>query len=449
MSRVSSSSIPTTGVGGSFIAVICAPAPATEIMIAQKSLASISVARVADITHVISRVLTPVNHVWTLVIGFANIKVVARWCAERAKAAQDLEKALEDVKLVRPPVEEKKAAEEPAYQRKQAIPSNEPFPVTSQKFSKKCHHLEQVPQSVKDPWTKATRRLIAYYDEASELARTNSAHVEAYEAAVATLSQEYLAELGHSDDLKGSISPEEMALGLARRRCGLPTLPKADVRFRVEACWLTFGIRFQLASLAQKAAEIFVKADVPTKVRSLWADMIEDILCSVERDALFTIDVARNSHSNRQIVRTVLFLIEAQYQVINHRVHRYLNPTRLGSLKDEARKAYAEAKAAVAKYGGQFREAMDTTTRPTDQQWLEDNYTLPADSNFEKWNTLLTQLEQGSFKNQVTSAQNSQTVKALMDKSFGTIPKLAVTTLVKRRHWETEGMRARLELVPN
>lgn len=83
MSRVSSSSIPTTGAGGSFIAVICAPAFATEITIAQKPRASINAARVADIAHVTFRVLSLVNHVWTLVIGFANIKGGARWCAER------------------------------------------------------------------------------------------------------------------------------------------------------------------------------------------------------------------------------------------------------------------------------------------------------------------------------------------------------------------------------
>ncbi|KIO17978.1 hypothetical protein M407DRAFT_226703 [Tulasnella calospora MUT 4182] len=340
---------------------------------------------------------------------------------DSAKAAQDLETALEDVKLVGVRVEEKEAAEEQAYQRKQAIPPNEPLPVTSKRFSKKCHHLEQVPQSIKEPWTKATRRLIAYYDEASELASATSAHVQAYEAAVATLSQEYLAELGHSNDLPGSMSPEDMALGLARRRCGLPALPKADVRFQVEACWLTFNIRFQLASLAQKAAGIFVKEDVPQKLRSLWADMIEDILYSVERDALLTIDVALNSQSNRQVVRTVLFLIEAQYQIISHRVDRYLNSIRLGSLKDEVRKAYAEAKAMVAKYGGQFREAMNS--RPTDQQWLEDNYITLANSIFEKWTILLTQLEKGSLNNQAPAAQNSQTVKALMDKCFGITPR--------------------------
>ncbi|KIO31502.1 hypothetical protein M407DRAFT_67906 [Tulasnella calospora MUT 4182] len=340
---------------------------------------------------------------------------------DNAKAAQDLEKALEDVRIVGVPVEEKEVAEEQAYQRKQAIRPNEPLPVTSKRFSKKCHHLKQVPQLIKDPWRKATRRLIAYYDEASELARATSAHVQAYEAAVATLSQEYLAELGNSNDLEGSISPEDMALGLARTRCGLPALPKADVRFRVEACWLTFYIRFQLASLAQRVAGIFVKGDVPKEVRSLWADMIEDILDSVERDALLTIEVAQNSHSNRQVVRTVLFLIEAQYQVISHRVDRYLSPIRLRSLKDEARKAYAEAKATVAKYGGQFREAMDS--RPADQQWLEDNYIIPADSIFEKWTILLTQLEEGSLNNQAPAAQNSQTVKVLMDKSFGITPR--------------------------
>ncbi|KAG8955995.1 hypothetical protein FRC04_006444 [Tulasnella sp. 424] len=358
-------------------------------------------------------------------ISEQNVATRCRWALglvrenvatfDSGKAAQDLEMALENAGSIELPVDSEGAIKD---RQQRAIGPDEPLPVPSKRFGHKSHYLEQIPAPIKDPWIKAIRRLIAYYLEAAKVARATSSHFQAYEAAVATLHQEYLTELGHPDDLPETVTPEDMALGLARTRCGIPAPPKANVRFRVEACWMTFNIRFQLASFAQEVAEIFVKAEVPKRIQSVWADMIEDILHTVERDALKAIHVARGSQSHRQILRTVLFLLEAQYQTFSHRVDRCLDSTRPQSLNDEARRGCAEAKATMAKYAQQFRDAMDS--RPANQQWLEANYITPAESIVAKWAAMETRLEEGSPNNQARDAEKGQVVKALMEGCFGT-----------------------------
>ncbi|KAG8898032.1 hypothetical protein FRC01_011055 [Tulasnella sp. 417] len=331
-----------------------------------------------------------------------------------AQISNNLEKALEKITPGERAVGGGEAEEELNKQEKKAIRPNEPLPVPSKRFDKKSPHLRPIPKSIKEAWVKATRRLLAYYEDASKVAGTTSSHVRAYEAAVATLYRQYLEELGHSSNLPG-VTPEDMALGLARKHCGLSAPPKADVRFRVEACWLTFNIRFHMITLAQKVAEILVRAKIGEMVRTHWADMIEDIIYSVERDASMAIEVARKSQSNRQIVRTALFLMEAQYQAFSHRVDRYLSPGRLDNLKDEARDGCAKAKVAMEQYSRLFREAMDF--RLSDQQWLKDNFGAPAEAIVAKWAALITRLDGGYTP--VTDAEKREIVKALMGGFLG------------------------------
>ncbi|KAG8955990.1 hypothetical protein FRC04_006439 [Tulasnella sp. 424] len=332
-----------------------------------------------------------------------------------AKFCKDLEKDLAKVPATELPVGGGEAEQELDAREKKTIRSNESLPVPSKRFDKKSHHLVGTPKVIKDAWIKATRRLIGYYDDASKVAATTSSHVRAYEAAVATLHRQYLSELKDSDYVPATITHADMALGLARKACGLPAPPKADVRFRVEACWLTFNIRFHMVTLAQKVAEILVKAKVAEKVRSRWADMIEDIIYSIERDASMAIDLAQKSQSNRQVVRTVLFLMEAQYQASSHRVDRYLIPGRLENLKKEVRDGCAKAKVTMDQYGRLFREAMDF--RLPDQQWLKDNYGTPAEAIVAKWAALITRLD-GSYT-PITEAEKREIVKALMGGFLG------------------------------
>lgn len=166
-----------------------------------------------------------------------------------------------------------------------------------------------------------------------------------------------------------------------------------------------------MVSLAQKVADILAKSQVAEKVQSLWADMIEDIIHTVERDAFLTIEEARKSQSNRQLVRTVLFLLEARYQAFSHRVDRYLDPTQLNKLKREAQNGYSQAKQTMAQHDRQFREAMDF--RLSDQKWLKDNYSVPAEAIIAKWSEIIAQLEGRTSYSQVTDSGNREIAKAL------------------------------------
>ncbi|KAG8998674.1 hypothetical protein FRB90_012253 [Tulasnella sp. 427] len=332
-----------------------------------------------------------------------------------AKTSKDLETALRKISPADLPVKSGEPEEELDIKEKKAIRPNESLPIPSKRFDLTSRHVRGMPDPVKAAWSKATRRLFACYKDACKAATTTSSHVRAYEAAVATLYRQYLEEIGDPRNLPPMITPEDMALALARKHCGLPAPPKADIRFRVEACWLSFNIRFHVVTLAQKAAEVLAAVKVVNKIQSHWADMIEDIIYSIERDALMTIDIAEESQSYRQVVRSALFLMEAQYQAFSHRVDRYLIPTRVNNLKIEARNGCAKAKVIMDKYGRLFRGAMNT--RLSDQTWLKDNYTVPAEAIVAKWAALITRLDGGYTP--VTDAEKREIVKALMGGFLG------------------------------
>ncbi|KAG8895917.1 hypothetical protein FRC01_012130, partial [Tulasnella sp. 417] len=212
--------------------------------------------------------------------------------------SNDLEKGLAKI----PPSQVPVISAEPKIELdKTAIRPSEPLPIPSKRFRRNSKELRRLPRPIVDLWLRAVRRLLGYYDEASQVATTRSSHSRAYEAAVSNLYKRYLSELDHSGGPLGSVTPENMALGLAKKHCGLPASPKADARFRVEACWQTFIIRFHIIALAQKVAATLAESRVGENVRSFWADMIEDIIHTVERDASLTMEEAEKSQSNRQL----------------------------------------------------------------------------------------------------------------------------------------------------
>lgn len=329
----------------------------------------------------------------------------------------DLEKGFANIPSGQLPAAGEQPEIELELRERKAIRATEPLPIPSKRFGKKSVAIRRLPKPIADLWMKCVRRLLGYYDEASQVASTKSSHVRAYEAAVATLYRQYLSELDYSGELRGTVTPEDMALGLAREHCGLPASPKADARFRLEACWQTFSIRFHMVTLAQKVAEILAKSRAAEKVRSLWADMIEDIIHTVERDASLAIEEARKSQSNRQLVRTVLFLMEARYQAFSHRADRYFDRKLLEKLKTEARDGFSWAKLTMQQYSRQFREAMDFNL--SDQKWLKNNFNVPAEAIVAKWSDLVAHLEGSGSYSQVTSSETREIAKALMGGFLG------------------------------
>ncbi|KIO17977.1 hypothetical protein M407DRAFT_32344 [Tulasnella calospora MUT 4182] len=66
----------------------------------------------------------------------------------------------------------------------------------------------------------------------------------------------------------------------------------------------------------------------------------------------------------------------------------------------------------MVQYSRQFQEGMDF--RLSDQKWLKDNYSVPAEAIIAKWSEMLGQLDGRASYSQVTDAEKRGIVKALM-----------------------------------
>lgn len=244
------------------------------------------------------------------------------------------------------------------------------------------------------------------------MASTRSAHVRAYEAAISTLHNQYLDRLHNLSELPDGYNPHDAVLVLARKHCGLSAPPKADLRFQVEACWTSFNIRFQLIDIAQAIAKVLEDAAFTQPVRECWWDFLDYVVASITRDADLATDIAEGAQSHRQVAKTVLFSMEAQYQASNHRVAcraSRASPTFLQELKDEARKGCTKAKLTLSQHSRKYRNAMPALP---EQAWLYENFVKPGEAIIERWAALETRLQRGVFYSTVSDEEKRSIIKA-------------------------------------
>jgi len=216
--------------------------------------------------------------------------------------------------------------------------------------------------------------------------------------------------------------PEEstlhgVALQMARENCGFAAPPKADLRFRVEACWMTFTIRFQLADLARAVSERLKALGVNKEVRERWWDFCSYIVESVDRDAVLIIKLAQDSQSYKQAVRTALFRLEAQYQMYDVQLAQTQidNALLLQKFKDNALLGSAAAKRMVADVSREYRNAM----AGRDQEWLQTNFLQPATQVIDRWTALIQRLNRGVIYSEVSTDEKRDIINALSAGFFG------------------------------
>lgn len=134
---------------------------------------------------------------------------------------------------------------------------------------------------------------------------------------------------------------QEATLKQAKKDCGASSVPKADQRFRVEACWTTFHIRFLLLEVAHGISKRLRKKGLDTLARTHWGDFIT----SLRRDAALALEIAEKSRSYRQVVKTAVFMMEAEFQTFKHGLGRQSNNMLLEQFKYEAKAGYEAARA--------------------------------------------------------------------------------------------------------
>ncbi|KAG8876546.1 hypothetical protein FRB98_007249 [Tulasnella sp. 332] len=286
------------------------------------------------------------------------------------------------------------------------------LPVDVESFGDQAGSHFPLPTEAVAAWKNVVQILLSAYQQVVRVAENRPTHVQAYEAAITTLHHRYLTEFErHPELLKEGIKPHEEALKQAKRRCGLPAPPRADMRFRVEAFWVTIQIRFLMVQTAQDGIDsVRDRSKGFMMVRDAWMDFIGFLITSIEHDARTAIQLSHASQSHRQVVKTTLLLMEAQYAIAQHDAARRGNGASgqiLEELKSRAHSGSTLAKQTIAETSRAYRHAM--SGRQEDQEWVDEHFVQPGNGIVDKWESLGERLSRG-----VSNQEKRDILKAFM-----------------------------------
>ena len=166
-------------------------------------------------------------------------------------------------------------------------------------------------------WYKIVKPIIQIYRRVLKIAVMRGAHVKAYEAAFATLFRLELQAI--ADDTEGgSDAPESLAFDNVKQKIGQPH-PKADVRFQIEAYFLSLEIRALIAQLAQTRVEALPLTATATDAdamhcRGKWASFVTFLYQSCINDAEKAIVLATESSAFRQAARASVHKLRFSFE---------------------------------------------------------------------------------------------------------------------------------------
>ena len=274
--------------------------------------------------------------------------------------------------------------------------------------------FHSIATSAAQAWRRTTSQLLSVYAQARQVAETRSAHVNAWEAAFSCLyEQEVAASL--EDLAHAPRRPMEHAMRVARMKVGQPP-PRADKRFLVEAFWVTLDLRFTLASLAQVWLEAAGsnKASYAAEQLQIWATYVGFILHTCRQDAQIAFDIAYQSGSHRQAVKTVLYRMRAELERFRFNIYMTKQNGRL--IQDHEELAAIAAQRAIEAE----QESLSTVANylrvkgtRQDEQWLKENFTHITRTIAEEWSKIERSLRYDTFYQPVSLEEKMSVVQAL------------------------------------
>ena len=195
-------------------------------------------------------------------------------------------------------------------------------------------------------WYNIVKELIITYRRVAKIATTRGAHVKAYEAALATLFRlEMLALAVNTTITHSSDTPlEPLALVSVDRTIGQPP-PKADVRFQIEAYFLTLELRVLIAQVAQArtdALSVTTNTEEGRNHRARWEAFVMFLYNSCIADARKAQTLADRSSATRQAVRASVHVLRFEFETIRTQTMRKrLEMFRAGRLDAQGRSVLA------------------------------------------------------------------------------------------------------------
>ncbi|KAJ3560209.1 hypothetical protein NP233_g10990 [Leucocoprinus birnbaumii] len=165
-------------------------------------------------------------------------------------------------------------------------------------------------------WYKIVKPLVVMYRHILKIAATRGAHVKAYEAALTTLYRLELRAIADDPEIATN-TPEPLALSIVSQKIGQAP-PKADVRYQVEAYFLSLEIRSLIAQLAQARIEGLTTAAKDSDVehhRSRWTSFVTFLYKSCATDAEKAMQLATESSAYRQATRASIHQLRFEFEL--------------------------------------------------------------------------------------------------------------------------------------
>ncbi|KAI0628064.1 hypothetical protein C8Q77DRAFT_1068619 [Trametes polyzona] len=235
-------------------------------------------------------------------------------------------------------------------------------------------------------WNNIVKDVLRIYRRVVRIANTRGAHVKAYESALTTLYRLEMQDIAN-DPARATDAPEPLALVIVDYKIGQPP-PKADVRFQVEAYFLSLELRSLIAQVAQARIEGLPTAtNDPADVahRASWTAFVDYLYSSCVTDAKKAKDLAGSSSATRQTARASVFIIRYEFELFRWTMQRQRAELQRECSYDTAARDGLSAKVKAHKVA--MHCALDALqkeyirSRPmktmehmqTERKWLDDN----------------------------------------------------------------------------
>lgn len=272
--------------------------------------------------------------------------------------------------------------------------------------------LFPISPAVASIWKKATQSLIQIYGQATRVADTRSAHLRAWQSAFSFLYQQEL-KLAVADPGRAPRQPKEHAMRMARMNVGQPQ-PRGDKRFLVEAIWATLQIRFYLADLARLWLEgTGRKRDYSPQQQQMWAYYALFILDSCTKDVEIALDIAEESEGRRQMTKTMVFLMRADFE----RFRLNLEIVRQSGTLEKERSRLADSALEKKEIADQhIRDVYKAhcTRLPQDgEEWIKTHFLEIATTIRDEWANIEKSIRAETFYQPVSLEEKIAIVKAL------------------------------------
>ncbi|KAF8808644.1 hypothetical protein BYT27DRAFT_6543133 [Phlegmacium glaucopus] len=266
-------------------------------------------------------------------------------------------------------------------------------------------------------WRKATHQLFAVYKDIVKITERRYAHTQAWEASLSLLFEpEIQAELENPATLPRN--PQEHAMRMARIYIGQPR-PLADRRFLVEAFWVTLHIRLTLIGLAQTWMNEVNKHRGRYSAFHLqqWVIYIDFLLQTCVRDAEKAYDIAKDSESHRQIMKSRLLRMRIDLEMFRFNLSMCQH---YGTIKDNREEMLVKVEKLEAEANVQMRDTVKThfarkeIRSPQEERvWVEDNFTSTAETIVNEWTEMKRSIRMDTFYQPVSLDEQMQIVRAM------------------------------------